>query len=164
MKRAAVALSAAAMLSAGLLATASPAAAGEASAESGHWYTFQNVSSDLNLDAFGNNTVKSWTPDGSGTQGFNLRTGQYPGYQLESRYYPGKCVTAKSIRGAVTLESCNKYVQAQYWTYSVTEDEGSSFTSRKFPRGCIQDSGNRNAVTLMPCTGADNQRWIPLIH
>ncbi|UQA91876.1 ricin-type beta-trefoil lectin domain protein [Streptomyces halobius] len=161
-KRAAVALSATALLGGGLLLSGTPAAA-DAASSADVWYTFQNVGTDRNLDAFGNGSVLSWTPDATGTQDFDLRTGALPGYQIASKHHPGKCATAKGVGKEVSLESCNSNVQAQYWNYNISES-GAAFQSRKFSRGCIQDNGNRSAVSLRPCTGAENQMWMALAH
>ncbi|MEU9123158.1 RICIN domain-containing protein [Streptomyces sp. NPDC048506] len=155
-------LSASTLLSVGLLATGSANAATLSTVQPDVRYTFQNVGSDRNLDAFGNDTVKAWSPDSSGTQDFYLKAGRFQGYQLESAHLPGRCVTAKGIGQQIALEDCNSGVQAQYWDYA-NRDEGSALVSRKFARGCIADAGNRSAVALAPCTGADDQRWIPLI-
>ncbi|WP_169314186.1 RICIN domain-containing protein [Streptomyces piniterrae] len=160
-KRAAVALSAATLLGGGLLASGTPATAADAAPSADVWYTFQNFDTDRNLDATGNNSVLSWTADRSGTQDFYLRTGRLAGYQIASKFYPGKCATAKGIGKEVKLENCNSDVQAQYWNFTISED-GSAFRSRKFPRGCIEDNGNRSAVSLRTCTGADSQTWMTL--
>ncbi|GGU91411.1 hypothetical protein GCM10010211_67680 [Streptomyces albospinus] len=158
----AVALSASALVSAALLTTGSAQAASPSTFRPDVRYTFQNVESDRNLDAFGNDTVKAWSADASGTQDFYLRAGRFQGYQLESAHHAGRCVTAKGIGRQVALENCNSAVQAQYWDYA-NRDEGSALISRKFARGCIADAGEYNSVALVPCTGADAQRWIPLI-
>ncbi|WKX70512.1 RICIN domain-containing protein [Streptomyces sp. XD-27] len=158
-KRTAVALSATALLGCGLLA-GTPATAAD-TADGDVSYTFQNIGTDRNLDATGNSSVLSWTPDQSGTQDFHLRTGERQGYQIESTFLPGKCATAKGIGKEVKLEKCNTSVQAQYWNYTVSED-GDTFQSRKYPRGCVQDNGNFTAVSLMRCTGAENQMWMAL--
>ncbi|MGW5120392.1 RICIN domain-containing protein [Streptomyces noursei] len=155
-------LSASTLLSVGLLAAGSAQAATGYTVQPDVRYTFQNVGSDRNLDAFGNDTLKSWSPDASGTQDFYLKAGRFQGYQLESAHHPGRCITAKGIGQQIALEDCNSAVQAQYWEYS-NKDEGSALISRKFARGCIADAGDRNAVALAPCAGGDDQRWIPLI-
>ncbi|WP_030415607.1 RICIN domain-containing protein [Streptomyces sp. NRRL S-1448] len=161
-KAIAAVLSASALLSVGLLSTGSAQAATVPTIRPDVRYTFQNVGSDRNLDAFGNDTLKSWTPDISGTQDFYLKSGRFQGYQLESAIHPGRCVTAKAIGQQIALEDCNSGIQAQYWDYA-NRDEGSALISRKFARGCIADAGNRSAVALAPCNGSDDQRWIPLI-
>ncbi|MFE0189689.1 RICIN domain-containing protein [Streptomyces sp. NPDC059008] len=161
-KAVAVVLSVSALLGTGLLTSGSAQAAAPATFRPDIRYTFQNVGSDRNLDAWGNDTIKAWSADASGTQDFYLRIGRFQGYQLESAHHAGRCVTAKGIGRQVALENCNTAVQAQYWDYA-NRDEGSTFISRKFARGCIADEGERNSVALAPCTGADAQRWIPLI-
>ncbi|GAU70391.1 hypothetical protein SSP35_19_00270 [Streptomyces sp. NBRC 110611] len=161
-KAIAAVLSASALFSAGLLTTGSAQAATVSTIQPDVRYTLQNVDSDRNLDAFGNDTVKSWSPDTSGTQDFYLKSGRFQGYQLESAHHPGRCITAKGIGQQIALADCNSGVQAQYWDYA-SRDAGSALISRKFARGCITDAGNRSSVALARCTGAADQRWIPLI-
>ncbi|TVL92263.1 hypothetical protein CD790_11120 [Streptomyces sp. SAJ15] len=155
-------MSAAALLGAGMLAAGTPASAAP-TGQTDVWYTFQNVASDLNLDAFGNGNVLSWTADSSGTQDFYLRDGSLPGYQLESKYYPGRCATAKGADKQITLEMCNSNVQAQYFDYDL-KDSGSTFASRKFRNNCITDEGDRNSAILRHCTWADNQVYLALAY
>ncbi|MEV7379791.1 RICIN domain-containing protein [Streptomyces lydicus] len=155
-------VSASTLMGVGLLTAGNAQAATPSTFRPDVRYTFQNVGSDRNLDAYGNDTVKAWSADASGTQDFYLRVGRFQGYQLESAHHAGRCVTAKGIGQAVTLENCNTAIQAQYWDYA-NRDEGSTFISRKFSRGCIADEGEFNTVALKPCIGSDEQRWIPLI-
>ncbi|MFB6436313.1 RICIN domain-containing protein [Streptomyces sp. NPDC056411] len=155
-------LSASTLLGMGLLTAGTAQAAAPTTFHPDVRYTFQNVGSDRNLDAFGNDTVKAWSADASGTQDFYLRAGRFQGYQLESALHAGRCVTAKGIGQQVTLENCNTAIQAQYWDFA-NRDEGSAFISRKFSHGCIADQGERNTVGLAPCNGSDDQRWMPLI-
>lgn len=155
-------LSVSTVLGLGLLTTGNAQAAAPSTFQPDVRYTFQNVGSDRNLDAFGNDTVKAWSADTSGTQDFFLKAGRFQGYQLESAHHAGRCVTAKGIGQQIALEDCNSGVQAQYWDYA-NRDDGSALVSRKYSRGCIADEGNRNTVALVPCTGSDDQRWIPLL-
>lgn len=161
-RNAAVAVTAAALLGGGLLASGTATAAGHPADPGDVWYTFQNFSTDRNLDAYGGTHARSYSPDGTMDQEFHLVTGKHPGYQVASKRHANMCFTAKGVNKEITLETCNTNLQSQYWNYDI-KDSGSSFQSRKFPQGCIQDNGTANAVILRACNGGDLQRYLPLV-
>ncbi|MFI9238550.1 ricin-type beta-trefoil lectin domain protein [Streptomyces sp. NPDC053079] len=156
-QKTAVALSTAALLGGGILASGAPAAAAPTADV---WYQFQNMATDRNFDSYRSDVLYAYSPDGSNSQEFRLQSGNLPGYQIVDRRH-GKCVTAKGLNKNIALERCNTNLQSQYWDFNVN-DQGSAFQSRKYSHGCIQDSGQNQPMVLKTCSRGPIQQYLPL--
>jgi hypothetical protein len=105
-------------------------------------------------------TLTAEQPSHGGSQDFSLWPGSH-GYQIQSRLYPGRCVTATDTGQEVRLEDCRANDTAQLWNYRLSGD-GSAFASVQFPYDCLVGQGRRNTIVLQLCNETLDQRWHPV--
>ena len=146
-----------------LLATVSLAGAGSARADvhaagTDSWYRIENAASHLYLSALDRNgALRAQQPNRTGGQDFRLLPGSH-GYQLESRLYPGSCVTAADSERDVRLEDCRLDDTAQLWNYHLSSD-GSTIANVRLPYVCITGESRHDTAVLRLCDGSAGQRW-----
>lgn len=124
------------------------------------WHRFENALTDHFLAAVGNDgALRAEQPNRTGDQDFYLWPGRR-GFQMESRSYPRRCVTAADTQREVHLEKCRPNDTAQLWDYHPSGDE-SAIASVGYPYVCIGED-DHTTIVLVLCGDALDQRWHPV--
>ncbi|MEV7003211.1 ricin-type beta-trefoil lectin domain protein [Streptomyces sp. NPDC093982] len=147
------------LLAALLLADSGSARAAVRSEGALNWLRLQNNATHLYLGVLDDRgTLGVEEPSQSGRQDFSLLRARQ-GYQMHSRLYPGRCVTATDTGRDVRMEECRANDTAQLWDHHRIGEDGSAFASVQFPYDCLVSQGNRNTIVLRLCDESLEQRW-----